>query len=170
MWKVGYFLSCIAVARSFSSLPSCSSDEAELAGKRLQTLAAFNSVYTSFHASDVFNLESFVSQLSPLLTPEFSLFVPHGSGTYSGLNDAAEYLSTTFSSVNVGSHSYNFSDTAGVLSTSLAISIDGDAYTLKSNFAGRDQFTPTCCRTVATCCRTDTQTDSWVDSWVARAS
>ena len=76
-----------------------------------------------------------MSQLSPLLTPEFSLFVPHGSGTYSGLNDAAEYLSTTFSSVNVGSHSYNFSDTAGVLSTSLAISIDGDAYTLKSNFA-----------------------------------
>ena len=72
MWKVGYFLSCIAVARSFSSLPSCSSDEAELTGKRLQTLAAFNSVFTSFGASDVFSLDSFLSELGPLVTPEFT--------------------------------------------------------------------------------------------------
>ena len=133
MWKVGFYLSCIAVTRSFSSLPSCSSDEAELAGKRLQTLAALTSVYTSFHASDVFSLESFVSQLSPLVTPEFFFIVPYGGGTYEGLNDAAEYLSVSFASVNVGSHSFNLSDTAGVLP---AMSIDGDAYTLKSAFTG----------------------------------
>ena len=135
MWKVGYFLSCIAVARSFSSLPSCSSDEAELADKRLQTLVAFNSVYTSFGASDVFNLESFISELGPLVIPEFSLFVPYGGGTYAGLNDAAEYLSVTFASVNVGSHSF---DTTDVLP---AMSIDGDAYTLKSNLTAN--FFPT---------------------------
>ena len=90
MWKVGYFLSCIAVTHSFSSLPSCSSDEAELAGKRVQTLLALNSVYTSFGASDVFSLDSFLSELGPLVSPEFSLFVPYGGGTYAGLNDAAK--------------------------------------------------------------------------------
>ena len=132
MWKVGYFLSCIAVTRSFSSIPSCSSDEAELAGKRLQTLVAFNSVFTSFGASDVFNLESFLSELGPLVAPEFSLIVPYGFGTYAGLNETAEYRSVTFASVNAGSHSYNFSDTAGVLP---ALSIEGDAYTVKSSFA-----------------------------------
>ena len=138
MWKVGYFLSCIAVARSFSSLPSCSSDEAELADKRLQTLVAFNSVYTSFGASDVFNLESFLSELGPLVAPEFSLNVPYGGGTYAGLNDAAEYLAMTFESVNVGSHSFDLNLTAGVIP---ALSIDGDAYTLKSSFAAN--FYPT---------------------------
>ena len=138
MWKVGYFLSCIAVARSFSSLPSCSSDEAELTSKRLQALGLFNSVYTSFHASDVFNLESFLSELGPLVAPEFSLNVPYGGGTYAGLNDAAEYLSLQFSSVNVGGSSFNLSDTGGVLP---AVSIDGDAYTTKQNFAAN--FFPT---------------------------
>ena len=82
MWKVGFFLSCIAVTRSFSSLPSCSSDEAELTGKRLQTLLALNSVFTSFGASDVFSLDSFLSELGPLLAPEFSITVPYGAGTY----------------------------------------------------------------------------------------
>ena len=128
MWKVGFYLSCIAVARSFSSLPSCSSDEAELTSKRLQTLGLFNSVYTSFHASDVFNLESFISELGPLVTPEFSITAPYGSGTY----DAVEYLSLQFSSVNGGLSSFNLSDTGGVLPT---VSTDGDVYTLKTNFA-----------------------------------
>ena len=55
MCKVGVlFLSCIVVCTwSFSSLPpgaSCSSDEAELAGKRLQTLVALDSLYKSFSA------------------------------------------------------------------------------------------------------------------------
>eukprot|EP00964_Phaeocystis_antarctica_P006928 scaffold3743_cov63-Phaeocystis_antarctica.AAC.5 len=134
MWKVGYFLSCIAVARSFSSLPSCSSDEAELTGKRLQTLVAFNSVYTSFGASDVFNLESFISELGPLVTPEFSITAPYGGGSY----DAVEDLALQFSSVNVGLSSFNLSDTGGVLP---AVSIDGDAYTTKQNFAAN--FFPT---------------------------
>ena len=138
MWKVGCFLSCIAVTRSFSSIPSCSSDEAELAGKRLQTLLALNSVFTSFGASDAFSLGSFISELGPLVTPEFSLTVPYGAGTYAGLNDAAEYLSLQFSSVNVGLSSFNLSDTAGVLP---AMSIDGDEYTLKSNFVAN--FFPT---------------------------
>ena len=133
MWKVGCFLSCIAVTRSFSSIPSCSSDDAELAGKRLKTLGALNSVFTSFGASTTFSLDSFLSELGPLVTPEFSLIVPYGAGTYPGLNDAAEYLSLQFSSVNVGLSSFNLSDTAGVLP---AMSIDGDAYTLKSAFTG----------------------------------
>ena len=137
MWKVGFYLSCIAVARSFSSLPSCSSDEAELTSKRLQTLGLFNSVYTSFHASDVFNLESFISELGPLVTPEFSITAPYGGGTYAGLNDAAEFLSMTFESVNVGSHSFNLNVTAGVL----PLSIDGDAITLRSTWAAN--FFPT---------------------------
>ena len=132
MFKAGCFLSCIAVTRSFSSIPSCSSDKAELAGKRLQTLGALNSVFTSFGASDAFSLDSFISELGPLVTPEFSLIVPYGGGTYDGLNDAAEYLSLQFSSVNVGLSSFNLSDTAGVLP---AMSIDGDEYTLKTNFA-----------------------------------
>ena len=58
MLKVWVFLSCIAVTRSFSSLPPCT-DEAELAGKRLKTLLALNSVFTSFGASDTFSLNSF---------------------------------------------------------------------------------------------------------------
>ena len=138
MWKVGFFLSCIAVTRSFSSLPSCSSDEAELTGKRLQTLLALNSVFTSFGASDVFSLDSFLSELGPLLTPEFSITVPYGAGTFAGLNDAAEYLALQFSSVNVGLSSFNLSDTGGVYGS---MSIDGDAYTLRSNFAAN--FFPT---------------------------
>ena len=138
MWKVGFYLSCIAVTRSFSSLPSCSSDEAELAGKRVQTLLALNSVFTSFGASDVFSLDSFLSELGPLVTPEFTTTVPYGGGTYAGLNDAAEYLALQFPSVNVGGSSFNGSDTGGVLP---AVSIDGDAYTTKSNFAAN--FFPT---------------------------
>ena len=138
MWKVGFYLSCIAVTRSFSSLPSCSSDDAELANKRVQTLLAHYSVFTSFGASDVFNLESFISELGPLVTPEFSLNVPYGGGTYAGLNDAAEYLALTFSSVNGGLSAFNLSDTGGVLP---AVSIDGDAYTTKTNFAAN--FFPT---------------------------
>ena len=134
MWKVGFYLSCIAVTRSFSSLPSCSSDEAELAGKRLQTLGALNSVFTSFGASDAFNYDSFLSELGPLLTPEFSITVPYGAGTY----DAAEYLSTQFSSVNGGLSAFNSSDTGGVLPT---VSIDGDAYTLNHHFVAN--FFPT---------------------------
>ena len=128
MWKVGFFLSCIAVTRSFSSLPSCSSDEAELTGKRLQTLLALNSVFTSFGASDVFSLDSFLSELGPLLTPEFSITVPYGAGTFAGLNDAAEYLALQFSSVNVGLSSFNLSDTGG----GGGLTTDGDEYTLKS--------------------------------------
>ena len=50
--SVGVFLSCIAVTRSFSSLPPCT-DEAELAGKRLKTLLALNSVFTSFSAGRI---------------------------------------------------------------------------------------------------------------------
>ena len=95
-------------------------------------------MFISFHASDTFNFNSFETQLSALVTPEFSLLTPHGTGTYAGLNDAAENLSLTFDSVNVGSHSYNFSDTAGVLP---ALSIEGDAYTVKTNFAAN--FFPT---------------------------
>ena len=132
MLKLGFYLSSIAVTRSFSSLPPCSSsssDAAELSGKRLQTLLALNSVITSFGASDTFSLDAFVSQLSPLVTPEFSVTVPYGIGLYTGLIDAAEYLSLQFSSVNVGLSAFNLtSDTAPT------ISIDGDAYTLKSNF------------------------------------
>ena len=133
MLKLGFYLSSIAVTRSFSSLPapcsSSSSDAAELSGKRLQNLLAFNSVLTSFGASDTFSLDAFVSQLSPLVTPEFSLIVPNGAGLYTGLIDAAEYLSLQFSSVNVGLSAFNLtSDTAPT------ISIDGDAYTLKVNF------------------------------------
>ena len=138
MWKVGYFLSCITVARSFSSFPSCSSDEAELTGKRLQTLLALNSVFTSFGASDVFSLDSFLSELGPLVTPEFTTTVPYGVGTYAGLNDAAEYLALQFPSVNLGGASFNLSDTGGVYRS---MSIDGDAYTLRSNFAAN--FFPT---------------------------
>ena len=120
------FLSCIAVTRSFSSLPHCT-DEAELTGKRLKTLLALNSVFTSFGASDTFSLSSFKTQLSLLVTPEFSLAVPHGAGTFAGLNDAAEYLSLQFSSVNVGLSFFNLSDTGG----GGGLSTDGDGYTLK---------------------------------------
>ena len=132
MCKVGVlFLSCIvACTWSFSSLPpgaSCPSDEAELAGKRLQTLVALDSVYKSFSASETFSLNSFLSQLSPLFTPEISVIVPHGIGLYKGLNDAAEYLALQFSSVNVGLFAFNDSDTGGVPPT---LSVDGDAYTL----------------------------------------
>ena len=117
MCKVGFlFLSCIAVCtRSFSSRPApCSSDEAELAGKRVQTLAALDSAFRSFGASETFSLDPFLSQLSPLVIPEFSLIVPHGAGLFLGLNDAAEYLALQFSSVNVGLSIFNLSDTAGV--------------------------------------------------------
>ena len=141
MLKLGFYLSSIAVTRSFSSLPPCSSsssDAAELSGKRLQTLLALNSVYASFGASDVFSLDSFLSELGPLVTPEFSTTVPYGGGTYAGLNDAAEYLSLQFSSVNVGGSSFNLSDTGGVLP---GVSTDGDAYTTKTNFAAN--FFPT---------------------------
>ena len=128
MVKLWFFLSCIAATRSFSSFPSCSSDEAELAGKRLKTLLALNSLFISFHASDTFNFNSFETQLSALVTPEFSLLTPHGTGTYAGLNDAAEYLSLQFSSVNVGLSSFNLSDTGG----GGGLTTDGDEYTLKS--------------------------------------
>ena len=50
---------CRHASRSFSiRLPPCT-DEAELAGKRLKTLLALNSVFTSFGASDTFSLNSF---------------------------------------------------------------------------------------------------------------
>ena len=127
MWKVGFFLSCIAVTRSFSSLPSCSSDEAELTGKRLQTLLALNSVFTSFGASDVFSLDSFLSELGPLVTPEFTTTVPGGIGDYVGLNDAAEYLALQFPSVSV---QLWFNDLAE--GSDAAMSTDGDVYTLKA--------------------------------------
>jgi hypothetical protein len=81
MLKLGFYLSSIAVTRSFSSLPapclSSSSDAAELSGKRLQTLLALNSVFTSFGASDTFSLQrsccsflllSLRSSLSPFPT------------------------------------------------------------------------------------------------------
>ena len=131
MWKVGFLLlSCVAVCtRSFSTLPPCSSDEAELAGKRLQTLAALGTVYRSFGSSETFSLNSFLSQFSQLFTPEISVIVPHGIGLFMGLNDAAEYLALQFSSVNVGLFALNFSDTAGVLPS---LSVDGDTYTLGS--------------------------------------
>jgi hypothetical protein len=96
--------------------------------KRLQTLLALNSVFTSFGASDTFSLDAFVSQLSPLVTPEFSVTVPYGIGLYTGLNDAAEYLSLQFSSVNVGLVAFNLTG-----DTAPTISIDGDAYTLKAS-------------------------------------
>jgi hypothetical protein len=132
MCKVGVlFLSCVVVCTwSFSSLPpgaSCSSDEAELAGKRLQTLVALDSVYKSFSASETFSLNSFLSQLSLIFTPEISITISHGIGDFVGLNDAAEYLALRFSSVNVGLFAFNDSDTAGVPPT---VSVDGDAYTL----------------------------------------
>ena len=144
MRKVGVlFLSCIVVCTwSFSSLPpgaSCPSDEAELAGKRLQTLAALDSVLRSFERSETtFSLDSFLSQLSPLLTPDVSVFVPRGIGLFVGPNDAAEYLALQFPSVNVGLSALNRSDTAGVLPT---LSVDGDAYTLGATIL--DHFFPT---------------------------
>ena len=126
MRKVGVlFLSCIVVCTwSFSSLPpgaSCPSDEAELAGKRLQTLAALDTVFRSFGSSETFSLDSFTSQLSQLFTPELSVIVPHGIGLFMGLNDAAEYLALQFSSVNVGLWALNFSDTYTLGSTNSAI-------------------------------------------------
>ena len=127
MWKVGFYISCIAVTRSFSSFPSCSSDEAELAGKRLQTLGALNSVFTSFGASDVFSLDSFLSELGPLVTPEFTTTVPGGIGDYVGINDAAEYLALQFPSVSV---QLGFNDLAE--GSDAAMSTDGDVYTLKA--------------------------------------
>jgi len=135
MCKVGVlFLSCIAVCtRSFSSRPApCSSDEAELAGKRVQTLAALDSAFRSFGASETFSLDPFLSQLSPLFTPEVSIIIPYGTGLFMGLNDAADYLALQFSSVNVGLSIFNLSDTAGVLPT---LSVDGDAYTLGTTFS-----------------------------------
>ena len=132
MWKVGCvgcFLSCIAVTRSFSSIPSCSSDDAELAGKRLKTLGALNSVFTSFGASTTFSLDSFLSELGPLVTPEFTTTVPGGIGYYVGPNDAAEYLALQFPSVNV---QFWFVDLANV--SDVTMSTNGDVYTVKSTF------------------------------------
>ena len=93
----------------------------------MKTLLALNSVFISFGASHTFSLSSFKTQLSLLVTPEFSLAVPHGAGTFAGLNDAAEYLSLQFSSVNVGLSFFNLSDTGG----GGGLSTDGDGYTLK---------------------------------------
>ena len=131
MCKIGFLLiSCIAVCtRSFGTLPPCSSDEAELAGKRVQTLAALSSVLRAFGSSETFSLDSFMSQLSQLFTPDISVIVPHGFGLFMGLNGAAEYLALQFSSVNVGLFAFNFGDTAAHVQ---ALSVDGDTYTLGS--------------------------------------
>ena len=129
MLKVWVFLSCIAVTRSFSiRLPPCT-DEAELAGKRLKTLLALNSVFISFGAADVFSLDSFLSELGPLVTPEFTTTVPGGIGYYVGPNDAAEYLALQFPSVNV---QFWFVDLVNV--SDVTMSTNGDVYTVKSTF------------------------------------
>ena len=102
----------------------------QLAGKRLQTLGALNSVFTSFGASDVFSLDSFLSELGPLVTPEFTTTVPGGIGDYVGPNDAAEYLALQFSSVNVQIWRHDLAN-----SSDAAMSTDGDVYTLKLTFS-----------------------------------
>ena len=131
-------VSSIAVARCFSSVPrdeasgeasGCLTDEAELSNQRLQTLVTFDSVYTTFGASNTFSLDSFLSQLAPLFTEDTIVDIPNGFGSYTGLKDAADYLALSFSSVNVNPWSLD-----GTNPSDQGLSIDGDAYTLETTY------------------------------------
>ena len=131
-------VSSIAVARCFSSVPrdeasgeasGCLTDEAELSNQRLQTLVTFNSVYTTFGASNTFSLDSFLSQLAPLFTEDTIVDIPNGFGSYTGLKGAADYLALSFSSVNVNPWSLD-----GTNPSDQGLSIDGDAYTLETTY------------------------------------
>ena len=88
----------IALTQCFSSVPSCSSDKAELTGERLQTLIELNKGLSANKTSTTFNLDWFLSRLAPLFTPDISYHVPLGVGHLVGLNDVAEYLALSFSS------------------------------------------------------------------------
>ena len=85
----------IVVAQSFSSVPSCSFDEAKLTGKRVQTLIELGEGLSINKTSTTFNLDWFLSQLAPLFTPDISFDIPLGVGHFVGLKDAAEYLAST---------------------------------------------------------------------------
>ena len=85
----------IVIVWSFSSVPSCPTDEAELSSKRVQTLITYGSVVRAAQsaASTIpFNLDYFISQLASVFTPDATFSVPSGVGVYAGLNDVAEYL------------------------------------------------------------------------------
>ena len=118
----------IALTQCFSSVPSCSSDKAELTGKRVQTLIELNKGLTN-QTSTTFNLDWFLSQLAPLFTPDISYHVPLGVGHLVGLKDVAEYLALSFSSVNENLYYLNSSSE----SPNDDLSIDGDVYTISAS-------------------------------------
>ena len=118
----------IALTQCFSSVPSCSSDKAELTGKRVQTLVELNKGLTN-QTSTTFNLDWFLSQLEPLFTPDISYHVPLGVGHLVGLKDVAEYLALSFSSVNENLYYLNSSSE----SPNDDLSIDGDVYTISAS-------------------------------------
>ena len=85
----------IVIVWSFSSVPSCPTDEAELSSKRVQTLITYGSVVRAAQSATStipFNLDYFISQLASVFTPDATFSVPSGVGVYAGLNDVAEYL------------------------------------------------------------------------------
>ena len=119
----------LALTQCFSSVPSCSSDEAELAGKRIQTFIGLNKALTNQTSTSTFNLELFLSQLAPLFTPDISYHVPLGVGHLVGLQDVGEYLALGFSSVNA--NLYYLDSTSE--SPNDDLSIDGDVYTISAS-------------------------------------
>ena len=120
----------IVVAQSFSSVPSCSFDEAKLTGKRVQTLIELGEGLSINKTSITFNLDWFLSQLAPLFTPDISYHVPLGVGHLVGLKDVAEYLALSFSSVNENLYYYLNSSSE---SPNDDLSIDGDVYTISAS-------------------------------------
>ena len=119
----------IALTQCFSSVPSCSSDKAELTGERLQTLIELNKGLSANKTSTTFNLDWFLSRLAPLFTPDISYHVPLGVGHLVGLNDVAEYLALSFSSVNANLYYLDASSE----SPNDDLSIDGDVYTISAS-------------------------------------
>lgn len=126
--------------RSCSSLQrhdyGCGPNDMEMDAARLQNVLTFQGIFTyHVNATQCLDTPQFVSDLSTVFEPDVTVFVPYGIGTYTGVDNVAEYLGMAMQSLN---HDFWYYDTTidPTKPAALHVSTDGSTWIQGSTFGG----------------------------------
>ncbi len=128
------------VLRSCTSLKrhdyGCEMNDMEMDAARLQSILAFQATFQAHvEAEACFDTNTFIHQLLASFDPDIEVFIPYGIGTYTGIDNVAEYLGMAMTSLNHGFWLYD-STIDTTKPATLGVSTDGSTWIQGSTFRG----------------------------------